>query len=85
MSWNLVKGELRHLDRAGLVGLLKELHALAPENRAFLAARFGLGRVAEVQPPLCAITQKMHDHGYDLMRQRPDTVLRRGRGQSADV
>jgi hypothetical protein len=43
MSWNLVKGELRHLDRAGLVGLLEDLHALAPENRAFLAARFGLG------------------------------------------
>jgi hypothetical protein len=43
MSWNLVKGELRHLDRAGLVGLLKDLHALAPENRTFLAARFGLG------------------------------------------
>ena len=43
MSWNLVKGELRHLDRAGLVGLLKDLHALAPENRAFFAARFGLG------------------------------------------
>ena len=43
MTWNLVKAELRHLDRAGLVGLLKDLHALAPENRAFLAARFGLG------------------------------------------
>jgi hypothetical protein len=43
MTWNLVRGELRHLDRAGLVGLLKDLHALAPENRAFLAARFGLG------------------------------------------
>jgi hypothetical protein len=42
MSWNLVKGELRHLDRAGLVGLLKDLHTLAPENRAFSAARFGL-------------------------------------------
>lgn len=42
MTWNLVKGELRHLDRAGLVGLLKDLHTLAPENRAFLAARFGL-------------------------------------------
>ena len=43
MTWNLVKGQLRHVDRAGLVGLLKDLHALAPENRAFLAARFGLG------------------------------------------
>ena len=43
MTWSLVKGELQHLDRAGLVGLLKDLHALAPENRAFLAARFGLG------------------------------------------
>jgi hypothetical protein len=36
MSWNLVKGDFRHLDRAGLVDLLKDLHTLAPENRAFL-------------------------------------------------
>ena len=43
MTWNLVKDQLRHLDRAGLVVLFKDLHALAPENRAFLAARFGLG------------------------------------------
>ena len=30
-------------DRTGLLGLLKDLYALRPENRAFLAARLGVG------------------------------------------
>jgi hypothetical protein len=42
-TWNNLKTELAELDRAGLLGLLKDLHALRPENRAFLAARFGVG------------------------------------------
>lgn len=42
-TWNDIKAELAHVDRAGLVGLLKDLHALRPENRAFLAARFSVG------------------------------------------
>ena len=41
--WNDIKAELAQLDRAGLRGLLKDLHAPRPENRAFLAARFGVG------------------------------------------
>ena len=41
--WNDVKTELLQFDRTGLLGLLKDLYALRPENRAFLAARFGIG------------------------------------------
>ena len=42
-TWNNIKAELLRFDRTGLLGLLKDLHALRPENRAFLAARFGIG------------------------------------------
>ena len=42
-TWNDVKAELLQFDRTGLLGLLKDLYALRPENRAFLAARFGIG------------------------------------------
>ena len=31
-----LKAELAQFDRSGLLGLLKDLHALRPENRAFL-------------------------------------------------
>ena len=36
-TWNDVKTELLQFDRKGLLGLLKDLYALRPENRAFLA------------------------------------------------
>jgi hypothetical protein len=42
-TWNDLKAQLAEFDRAGLLGLLKDLHTLRPENRAFLAARFGVG------------------------------------------
>ena len=42
-TWNDIKAELVQFDRTGLLGLLKDLYALRPENRAFLAARFGIG------------------------------------------
>ena len=42
-TWNDVKTELLQFDRTGLLGLLKDLYALRPENRAFLAARSGIG------------------------------------------
>jgi hypothetical protein len=42
-TWNDIKAELAQFDRMGLLGLLKDLYALRPENRAFLAARFGVG------------------------------------------
>ena len=42
-TWNDTKAMLVNFDRAGLIGLLKDLHALYPENRAFLQARLSLG------------------------------------------
>ncbi len=42
-TWSDLKAELALFDRAGLLGLLKDLYALRPENRAFLAARLGVG------------------------------------------
>ena len=42
-TWNDIKAELVQFDRLGLLGLLKDLHALRPENRAFLSARLGVG------------------------------------------
>ncbi len=42
-TWSDLKAELAHFDRNGLLALLKDLHALRPENRAFLAARLGVG------------------------------------------
>ena len=42
-TWSDLKAELAQFDRTGLLGLLKDLYALRPENRAFLAARLGVG------------------------------------------
>lgn len=43
LTWSDLKAELAQFDRVGLLGLLKDLHALGPENRAFRAARPGVG------------------------------------------
>lgn len=42
-TWNDIKAELAQFDCSGLLGFLKDLHALRPENRAFLSARLGVG------------------------------------------
>ena len=42
-TWSDVKAELAHFDRAGLLGLLKDLHGMSRDNQAFLNARLGLG------------------------------------------
>ena len=42
-TWSDLKAELAQFDRTGLLGLLKDLYALRPENRAFLAARLAVG------------------------------------------
>ena len=42
-TWSEVKAKLAHFDRAGLVGLLGDLHGLSRDNQAFLHARLGLG------------------------------------------
>jgi hypothetical protein len=42
-TWMLVKAKLATFDRAGLLGLVRDLYAADKENRTFLHARFGLG------------------------------------------
>jgi hypothetical protein len=42
-TWSGVKANLANVDRAGLVGLIKDLHGLSRDNQAFLNARLGLG------------------------------------------
>lgn len=42
-TWSEVKAKLFLFDRAGLVGLLSDLHSLSRDNQAFLHARLGLG------------------------------------------
>jgi hypothetical protein len=39
-KWAALKKRLTTLDKNDLVGLIKNLHDLSPENRAFLGARF---------------------------------------------
>lgn len=42
-TWRDVKAELEQFDRAGLLGLLKDLHGVSRDNQAFLHVRLGLG------------------------------------------
>ena len=41
-TWSDLKAELAQFDRTGLLGLLKDLYSLRPENSAFIAARLGV-------------------------------------------
>jgi len=43
-TWADVKTSLARFDRAGLLGLLQDLYVADEGNRAFLHARFGLGK-----------------------------------------
>lgn len=42
-TWSDVKDKLADFDRAGLIGLVQDLHAASKENQTFLHSRFGLG------------------------------------------
>ena len=42
-GWSDVKAQLADFDRAGLLGLVKDMYAACKDNQAFLHARFGLG------------------------------------------
>jgi hypothetical protein len=42
-TWSILKAFLVDLDRAGLTGLLQDLHAASKGSQKFLHARFGLG------------------------------------------
>jgi hypothetical protein len=42
-TWTDVKAKLEGFDRAGLLGLIKDLHDADKDNQTFLHTRFGLG------------------------------------------
>ncbi len=42
-TWTNLKRSLADLDRAGLLGLIKDLYGASKDNKAFLHSRFGLG------------------------------------------
>ena len=41
-TWTDLKAKLKDFDRAGLIGLVQDLHAANKDNQLFLHARFGL-------------------------------------------
>lgn len=79
MTWNDLKAELAQVDRAGLLGLLKDLHALRPENRAFLAARFGVGT-----DPLAPFQKEISRWIYPDLMKGQDVSVEKAKKAIAD-
>ena len=71
-TWSDLKAELAQFDRVGLLGLLKDLHALGPENRAFLAARLGVGNTP-LAPHKKVISRWVHP---DILRGQATSVAK---------
>jgi hypothetical protein len=69
-TWNDIKAELAQFDRSGLLGVLKDLHALRPENRSFLSARLGVGS-APLAPYKMTISRWIYP---DLMKGQDVSV-----------
>ena len=69
-TWSHVKAALLNFDRAGLLGLLKDLYAGSKDNQAFLHARLGLGR-DQLRPYKETISNWICP---DLMRNQPVSV-----------
>ena len=71
-SWSDVKAKLAQFDRAGLVGLLGDLHSLSRDNQAFLHARLRLGA-----DPLAPYKRTISRWVYpDLSRNQDISVAR---------
>ena len=71
-TWRNVKHALSSFDRDGLLGLLKDLHELRPENRAFLEARLGVAG-----EPLAPYKKAIERSVYpDLVKGHPVSVAK---------
>ena len=71
-TWRNVKDALSSFDRTGLLGLLKDLHELSPDNRAFLEARLSV-----TDEPLSPYKKAIERSIYpDLMKGRPVSVAK---------
>ena len=71
-SWSDVKAKLAQFDRAGLVGLLGDLHSLSRDNQAFLHARLRL-RADPLAPYKRTISRWVYP---DLSRNQDISVAR---------
>jgi hypothetical protein len=69
-TWIDVKAALQNFDRAGLLGLLQDLHARSKDNQAFLHARLSLGD-DQLKPYKTAISNWICP---DLTRNKPVSV-----------
>lgn len=58
-SWSRVQPHLDRLDKAALVGLLRDLHALNADNRTFLAARYLATTPSETAAPYRRIIKQV--------------------------
>lgn len=67
-----MKSKLTEFDRAGLVGLLRDLHDVSRDNQAFLHARLGLG-----DDPLAPYKRTISRWTYpDLLRGQDTSVAK---------
>lgn len=78
-TWSDLNAELAQFDRVGLLGLLKDLHALGPENRALLAARLGVG-----DTPLAPIRKIISRWIYPDISRRLQTSVAKAKKAIAD-
>ena len=78
-TWSDVKAKLAHFDRAGLVGLLGDLHNLSRENQAFLHARLNLGA-----DPLTAYKRTISRWIYPDLSRNQDISVAKAKRAIAD-
>lgn len=58
-SWSRLQPHLDHLNKAALVGLVRDLHELNADNRTFLAARFLATTPSETAAPYRRIVRQV--------------------------
>ena len=78
-TWRNVKDALSSFDRSGLVGLLKDLHELSPENQSFLGVRLCVA-AAPLSPYKKVIERSIYP---DLMKGRSVSVAKAKKAISA--
>jgi hypothetical protein len=78
-SWGDVKAQLAHFDRAGLIGLLGDLHNLGRDNQAFLNSRLGLGA-----DPLAPYKKTISRWIYPDLRRNQEISIAKAKKAIAD-
>lgn len=78
-SWSDVKAKLAHFDRAGLIGLLGDLHGLSRDNQAFLNSRLAVGA-----DPLAPYKQTISRWVFPDLSRYQDTSVAKAKKAIAD-